>query len=45
MLRIIKRLSKNYPISIKATALCAHAFPLKYQNDHQGYIDPIKETT
>ena len=39
MLRIIKRLSKNYPISIKATFLGAHAFPLKYQNDHQGYID------
>ncbi|WP_369754063.1 imidazolonepropionase [Flavobacterium sp. WC2409] len=39
MLRVIKRLSQNYPIAIKATFLGAHAFPLEYKENHQGYID------
>ena len=39
MLRVIKRLSQNYPITIKATFLGAHAFPLEYKDNHQGYID------
>tara|TARA_R110002126_G_scaffold121940_4_gene263508 strand:+ start:765 stop:2003 length:1239 start_codon:yes stop_codon:yes gene_type:complete len=39
MLRVIQRLSQNYPITIKATFLGAHAFPLEYKNNHQGYID------
>ncbi len=39
MLRVIKRLSQNYPITIKATFLGAHAFPLEYKENHQGYID------
>ena len=39
MLRVIKRLSQNYPITIKATFLGAHAFPLAYKDNHQGYID------
>ncbi|RTY80068.1 imidazolonepropionase [Flavobacterium sp. LS1P28] len=41
MLRVVQRLSKNYPITIKATFLGAHAFPLKYATNHQGYIDLI----
>lgn len=44
MLRIINRLSKNYPITIKATFLGAHAFPLEYANNRQGYIDLIINT-
>jgi imidazolonepropionase len=39
MLRVIKRLSQNYPATIKATFLGAHAFPSEYKEDHQGYID------
>ena len=26
------------PISIKSTFLGAHAFPIEYQKDHEGYI-------
>ncbi|MBA4275719.1 imidazolonepropionase [Flavobacterium sp.] len=41
MLRVINRLSKEYPITIKATFLGAHAFPMEYAANRQGYIDLI----
>ncbi|WP_396137853.1 imidazolonepropionase [Flavobacterium sp.] len=41
MLRVIKRLKENYPIAIKATFLGAHAFPIEYKENHDGYIDLI----
>ena len=41
ILRVIKKLSQNYPIEIKATFLGAHAFPAMYKNDPEGYIDLI----
>lgn len=41
MLRIIKKLSENYPIKIKATFLGAHAFPNEFKENHSGYIDLI----
>lgn len=41
MLRVIKKLAENYPLSIKATFLGAHAFPKEYQDNHSGYIDLI----
>jgi len=41
MLRVINQLSQNYPITIKATFLGAHAFPLEYKNNRKGYIDLI----
>ncbi|TDE28323.1 imidazolonepropionase [Flavobacterium ranwuense] len=41
MLRVIQRLAQNYPITIKATFLGAHAFPLEYATNHEGYIDLI----
>ena len=41
MLRVIKKLSQNYPIKIKATFLGAHAFPSEYKDNHSGYIDLI----
>jgi imidazolonepropionase len=41
MLRIIRQLSQNYPITIKSTFLGAHAFPFKYRENHKGYIDLI----
>ena len=39
MLRVIKKLSENYPITIKATFLGAHAFPTEFKNNHDAYID------
>lgn len=41
MLRVIKKLAKNYPITIKATFLGAHAFPVHYKDNKAGYIDEI----
>jgi imidazolonepropionase len=41
MLRVIQRLQQNYPVTIKATFLGAHAFPLEYKENHKGYIDLI----
>jgi imidazolonepropionase len=41
MLRVIKRLKEWSPIAIKATFLGAHAFPLEYKENHQGYIEVI----
>ncbi|MEO8819919.1 MAG: imidazolonepropionase [Ginsengibacter sp.] len=41
MLRVIKRLKEKSQLSIKATFLAAHAFPLKYKENHEGYIDCI----
>jgi len=41
MLRVIKKLAENYPISIKATFLGAHAFPLHYKENKADYIDEI----
>lgn len=41
MLRVIKKLSENYPITIKATFLGAHAFPIEFKDNHKGYIDLI----
>jgi len=41
MLRVIKKLAKDYPVSIKATFLGAHAFPLHYKENKTGYIDEI----
>jgi imidazolonepropionase len=41
MLRVIKRLKEVSPLTIKATFLGAHAFPVEYKEDHDGYIDLI----
>jgi imidazolonepropionase len=41
MLRVIKKLSKNYPVTIKSTFLGAHAFPLEFKENKKGYIDEI----
>ncbi len=41
MLRIIKQLRKNFPIPIKSTFLGAHTYPLKYKEDHTGYLNEI----
>lgn len=41
ILRIIKQLSKEYPITIKATFLGAHAIPSEYATNRKGYLDLI----
>lgn len=41
MLRVIKRLKKECDITIKATFLGAHAFPIEFKKNHRGYIDII----
>jgi imidazolonepropionase len=41
MLRVIKRLSHDYPIEFKATFLGAHAFPETFIEDKEAYIDLI----
>lgn len=43
MLRVIKRLKEDYPITIKSTFLGAHAFPLEYKDNHSAYINLICE--
>ena len=41
MLRVIKKLKEKSNLSIKATFLGAHSYPLTYKENHQGYIDLI----
>jgi imidazolonepropionase len=41
MLRVIKRLKEQSDVIIKSTFLGAHTYPLKYKDDHQGYIDQL----
>ncbi|WP_432221159.1 imidazolonepropionase [Flavobacterium sp. TMP13] len=39
MLRVIKKLAQNYPITIKSTFLGAHAYPTLFKDNKRGYID------
>ena len=41
MLRVIKRIKAESGIAIKSTFLGAHAFPLEFKENHQGYINQI----
>ncbi len=41
MLRVIKKLKEKSNLSIKATFLGAHTYPLVFKDNHQGYIDLI----
>ena len=41
MLRVIQKLAQNYPITIKATFLGAHAIPLEFKTNRKGYIDSV----
>ncbi|MEL6812598.1 MAG: imidazolonepropionase [Bacteroidota bacterium] len=41
MLRVAKKLSEQYPITIKTTFLGAHAVPSEYRDDKQGYLELI----
>ncbi|MBR5856378.1 MAG: imidazolonepropionase [Bacteroidales bacterium] len=44
MLRVVRRLSQNIPLTVKATFLGAHAFPAKYASDKNGYVEEIINT-
>jgi len=39
ILRVIRALKKEYPVKVKASFLGAHAFPEKYKDNKDGYID------
>lgn len=41
MLEVINKLKKNYPASIQATFLAAHAIPSEYKNKKKKYVDQI----
>jgi imidazolonepropionase len=41
MLRVIKKLRERSAVTIKATFLGAHTYPVEYKEDHQAYIDQI----
>ena len=41
MLRVIARLKETTPLTVKSTFLGAHAFPAKYAQDHNGYVEEI----
>ncbi len=41
MLRVIKKLRERSPLTIKATFLGAHTYPVEYKDNHQAYIDLI----
>jgi len=41
MLRVIRRLKANTPLTIKATFLGAHAVPIEYKNRQSEYVDLI----
>ncbi|NOQ26103.1 MAG: imidazolonepropionase [Bacteroidales bacterium] len=41
MLRVIKRLNENTPITIKATFLGAHAVPAEYKERQDEYVDLV----
>jgi len=42
MLRVIQRLRENYPMTIKATFLGAHALPHVYKDNREGYLQLIE---
>lgn len=44
MLRVIRRLKESVHIPIKASFLAAHAYPMEYKQNHEGYIDLIINT-
>lgn len=43
MLRVIKKLKEKSKLLIKSTFLGAHTYPLRYKNDHNGYINLMIE--
>ena len=38
MLRVIRRLGQETPLTVRATFLGAHAFPAEFKNNREGYV-------
>lgn len=43
MLRVIKKLKERSDLTIKATFLGAHSYPVEYKDNHEGYIRLIMD--
>jgi imidazolonepropionase len=41
MLRVIRKIKRESPLTVKATFLGAHAIPPEYRDNRQGYIDLV----
>ena len=41
MLRVIRKIKETSPAEVRATFLGAHALPLEFRNDREGYIETI----
>jgi len=41
MLRVIKRLKNDFPLTVKATFLGAHAIPKRFKNDTDAYVNEV----
>ncbi|NOX86645.1 MAG: imidazolonepropionase, partial [Chlorobi bacterium] len=41
MLRVIKKLKEESPLTIKATFLGAHSIPMEYRNNREAYVDIV----
>ncbi|MBS1772168.1 MAG: imidazolonepropionase [Bacteroidetes bacterium] len=44
MLKVIRKLKENAHIPIKASFLAAHAYPIDYKQNHEGYLNLIINT-
>ncbi len=43
MLRVVRRIAEESPLTVKATFMGAHAFPERYRDNHEGYVREIIE--
>jgi imidazolonepropionase len=43
MLRVIRRLAQETPLTVRATFLGAHAFPVPYRDNRDGYVRLVVE--
>ena len=43
MLNVIKKIKKDSKIEVKSTFLGAHAFPIEFKDNKDGYVDLIIE--
>jgi imidazolonepropionase len=43
LLRVVRRVGAELPVSVKSTFLGAHALPPEFRNDRDGYVDLVVE--
>ena len=41
MLRVVRRIAEESPLTVKATFMGAHAFPERFRDNHEGYVSEI----